>query len=204
MGMEIGTKVWNSHDPYSTQSIKQDQKKEDAVEKQPAKGSVLDRFDKDTGTISKKSAYEINKMSKEDRDLIVAEMQKAEREREQSLTEMVRKLIGGQTKAFNTANGGISFSGTVSQEAIRQAREDISENGYYGVKQTSQRLFDFASALAGDDVDKMKKMQSAMNKGIGQAARALGGHLPSISKDTQEAANKLFDDYYKSKEVSDQ
>ncbi|MCR5055173.1 MAG: hypothetical protein K6A69_10055 [Lachnospiraceae bacterium] len=204
MGMEIGTKVWNSHDPYSTQNVKQDQKKEGSDVKMSGEESVLNRFDKETGTISKKSTYEINKMSKEDRDAIVAEMQKAEREREQSLTDMVRKLIGGQTKAFNTANGGITFSGTVSQEAIRQAQKDISEDGYYGVKQTSQRLFDFASALAGDDVDKMKKMQSAMNKGIGQAAKALGGHLPSISKDTQEAANKLFDDYYKSKEVSDQ
>ncbi len=37
---------------------------------------------------------------------------------------------------------------------------------YYGVKQTSQRLFDFAAALAGDDVDKMKEMQKAMEKGF--------------------------------------
>ena len=34
-----------------------------------------------------------------------------------------------------------------------QAQKDIDEDGYWGVKQTSQRLFDFASALAGDDVE---------------------------------------------------
>ena len=50
-----------------------------------------------------------------------------------------------------------------------------------------------------DDVEKMKKMQEAMNKGINQAAAKLGG-LPSISQQTQEAANNLFEEYYKSKE----
>jgi hypothetical protein len=61
-------------------------------------------------------------------------------------------------------------------------------------------LFDFASALAGDDVDKMKEMQAAMEKGYKMATKAWGRELPGISKDTLDAANKLFDDYYKSKE----
>jgi hypothetical protein len=81
-----------------------------------------------------------------------------------------------------------------------QAQEDISEDGYWGVKQTSQRLFDFASALAGDDVEKMKKMQAAMEKGYKLATKSWGKDLPSISSDTINAANKLFEDYYKSKE----
>ena len=70
------------------------------------------------------------------------------------------------------------------------------------MKQTSQRLFDFASALAGDDVDKMKEMQKAMEKGYKLATGAWGRELPSISKDTIDAANKMFEDYYASKEVA--
>ena len=81
-----------------------------------------------------------------------------------------------------------------------QAQKDISEDGYWGVKQTSQRLFDFACALAGDDVDKMKEMQAAVEKGFKQATGAWGRELPSICKDTFDATNKLFDDYYASKE----
>ena len=69
------------------------------------------------------------------------------------------------------------------------------------MKQTSQRLFDFASALAGDDVEKMKEMQKAMEKGFKLATKAWGKELPSISNDTLSAANQLFDDYYKSKGV---
>ena len=79
-------------------------------------------------------------------------------------------------------------------------QEDISDDGYWGVKQTSQRLFDFASALAGDDEDKMREMQKAMEKGFKQATAAWGKDLPDISNKTLDAANKLFDEYYKSKQ----
>ena len=67
------------------------------------------------------------------------------------------------------------------------------------MKQTSQRLFDFASALAGDDPEKMKEMQKAMEKGFAEATGAWGDELPEICKDTLGAANKLFEDYYASK-----
>ena len=90
---------------------------------------------------------------------------------------------------------------TVDAATKAQAQKDIGEDGYWGVKQTSQRLFDFASALAGDDPEKMKKMQDAMEKGFKQATKSWGGKLPGISQDTLAAANKLFDDYYNSKGV---
>ena len=80
--------------------------------------------------------------------------------------------------------------------------EDISEKGYWGVEQTSKRMFDFASALAGDDVEKMKEMQKAMEKGYKEATKAWGQKLPEISKKTLDAANKLFEDYYTSKKTS--
>lgn len=47
----------------------------------------------------------------------------------------------------------------------------------------------------------MQKMQEAMEKGFKQATAAWGKSLPSISQQTMDAANKLFDDYYKSKGV---
>ena len=40
-----------------------------------------------------------------------------------------------------------------------------------------------------------------MEKGFKQATGAWGRDLPSISQQTLDAANKLFDDYYKSKET---
>ena len=102
---------------------------------------------------------------------------------------------------MNTVNETLSdLDSTVDAATKAQAQKDISEDGYYGIKQTSERLFDFASALAGDDVEKMKKMQTAMQKGFKQATGAWGKDLPDICQKTLDAANQKFEDYYKSKE----
>ena len=115
-------------------------------------------------------------------------------------------MLGKQATTYGIAMGDDSIwkifadgNFTVDEAAKAQAQEDISEDGYWGVKQTSQRLFDFASALAGDDVDKMREMQAAMEKGFGQAKEAWGRELPEISGQTLDAANALFEEYYKSK-----
>ena len=85
---------------------------------------------------------------------------------------------------------------SVDAQTKADAQEAISEDGYWGVKQTSQRIFDFAHALAGDDPEKMKEMQAAVEKGFKQAEEAWGGSLPSICGDTHAAIGKLFDDFY--------
>ena len=85
---------------------------------------------------------------------------------------------------------------TVDAKTKAEAQEAISEDGFWGVKNTSQRIFDFAAAMAGDDPEKMKKFQAAVEKGFSQAEDAWGGSLPSICGETHEAVNKLFDDYY--------
>ena len=156
---------------------------------------------------STKTPYSINKMSKEDRAALVKQLKADQESRQNSLTNLVSQMLGKQAGVYGIANGDDSiwkiFSNgnfTVDEAAKAQAQEDISEDGYWGVKQTSKRLFDFASALAGDDEDKMRQMQSAMEKGFKQATSAWGRDLPDISNQTLDAANKLFDEYYKSKQ----
>ncbi|MBE5860332.1 MAG: hypothetical protein E7301_09460 [Butyrivibrio sp.] len=150
--------------------------------------------------------YSINKKSAADRAAIAQQLKDAEEQQRNQLLRIVQKTLQGQVSAFGKATGddiwktlsGGDFKVDAATKA--QAQKDISEDGYYGVKQTSQRLFDFASALAGDDVEKMKKMQKAMEKGFNLATGAWGRELPYICNETLKAANKLFDDYYKSKE----
>ena len=91
---------------------------------------------------------------------------------------------------------------TVDAQTKLQAQQDIAEDGYYGVEQTASRIFDFASALAGDDEEAMKKMQAAFEKGFAQAEKTWGGKLPDISYQTKAAVSKKFEDYYKSKGTS--
>lgn len=161
------------------------------------------------GSDSSKGLYSINKMSQSDRTTLVNQLKSDMEQRKSQLMSLVQKTLSGQVGAYGKATGNdlwktlASGNFTVDAATKKQAQEDISEDGYWGVKKTSQRLFDFASALAGDDVNKMKEMQAAMEKGFKQATKAWGRELPSISKDTLSAANKLFEDYYASKnEVS--
>ena len=158
------------------------------------------------GDTVQNAGYCINKMSESDRARIVEQLKADAAQRKEQLVNLVQKTLAGQISAFGKATGdniwqmlsGGNF--TVDAATKAQARKDISEDGYWGVKQTSQRLFDFASALAGDDVEQMRKMQEAMGKGFKLATGAWGRDLPSICQQTMDAANRLFEEYYKSKE----
>ncbi len=196
---------------YSTEGLKSNTT-EEVKETEEAKNSVAEEekpavtYEKGMNTGS--GLYSINKMSQQDRTAIVNQLKADAEQREQQLLNIVHQTLTGQVTAFGKATGDensiwktlASGNFTVDAETKAQAQQDISEDGYYGVKQTSQRLFDFASALAGDDVDTMKEMQSAMEKGFKAATKEWGQDLPDISKQTLEAANKLFEDYYASKE----
>lgn len=122
---------------------------------------------------SAKAPYSINKMSKEDRAALVKQLKADQESRQNSLTNLVSQMLGKQAGMYGIANGDDSIwkifangNFTVDAATKAQAQEDISDDGYWGVKQTSQRLFDFASALAGDDEDKMREMQKAMEKAL--------------------------------------
>ena len=179
----------------------------DAVSKTADKAYSGESATYEKGSIEPKATYSINKMSKEERAALVNQLKADAEQRQNQFLDIVRKTISGQAGAFGKANDDsiwrtlASGNFTVDAATKAQAQKDIGEDGYWGVKQTSQRLFDFASALAGDDVDKIKEMQAAMEKGFKQATKSWGGKLPGISQDTLAAANKLFDDYYNSKGV---
>ena len=158
------------------------------------------------GTVEENGLYSKMKMNKADRTAIAEQMKANMEENKRQLMALVQKTLSGQVGTYGKANEDsvwktlASGKYTVDAATKAQAQKDISEDGYWGVKQTSQRLFDFASALVGDDVDKMKDMQKAMEKGFKLATKAWGRELPKISQDTLDAANKLFEDYYRSKE----
>lgn len=115
------------------------------------------------------------------------------------LQDIVDKLISKQGRSFDVANGKNlknMYAGlTVDAKTRAQAQADIAEDGYWGVTQTSQRIFDFAMALSGGDPEKMEQMRSAFEKGFKQATRAWGESLPGICQRTYDAVESLFDDY---------
>lgn len=77
------------------------------------------------------------------------------------------------------------------------AQQEISEDGYWGVKQTSARAIEFAKALSGGDPSKIALLRNSIEEGYKAAEKAWGGELPEISKQTLEATLKGLDDWAK-------
>lgn len=200
MNVTSSTSVSSTYTGYQGAVKTEDKAKTTDTKKAEESGVVYEKSKEP----EKKATYSINKMSKEDRAALVQQLKQDEANRKNQLTSLVQKMFNGQAGVAKLSD---LFSPenlkNVSAADIAQAKEDVSEDGYWGVKQTSQRLFDFASALAGDDVEKMKEMQAAMEKGFKKATKAWGGELPGICQDTMKAANKLFDDYYASKNTTE-
>lgn len=89
---------------------------------------------------------------------------------------------------------------TVDAQTKADAEAAISEDGYWGVKQTSERILSFATALAGSDPKNLEKMRDAFLKGYEQAEKTWGGKLPDISKRTYDAVLEGFDKLMKPQE----
>ncbi len=142
------------------------------------------------------------KMSDSERSALVQSLKDDLNNQMSRFTNMMTQMFQKQGITANLSQGNdfwrfmASGNYTVDEKTKADAQAAISEDGYWGVSQTSQRIFDFAHALAGDDPEKMKEMQEAVEKGFKQAGEAWGGDLPSICGDTHTAVSKLFDDYY--------
>ncbi len=176
----------------------------------------------DTLEISKKTEDKTSK--KISQEELAKIMKDAEKDAKQ-FTNFINKVMGNQGKNsiianFGKANGGEddSFSMTleeltssvadlkaglengtiqVDQETIDKAKELTSEDGYYGVKQTSERILDFAKAISGGDTSKADVLKDAIQKGFDSAAELWGGmdKAPQITKDTYDAVMKGFDEW---------
>lgn len=157
--------------------------------------------DVDRAEFSKDTAV-TGKMSDSERAALVQSLKDDLNNQMSRFTNMMTQMFQKQGITGNLSQGNdfwrfmASGNYTVDAQTKADAQAAISEDGYWGVSKTSQRIFDFAHALAGDDPEKMKEMQAAVEKGFKQAEEAWGGSLPSICGDTHSAIGKLFDDYY--------
>lgn len=142
----------------------------------------------DTGVIYEKSS---------DRTAIIEKMKSDVEQRTAQMKSLVESMMKNQGVQIGAADdiwrflAGGNF--TVTEAAKAQAQEAISENGYWGVEQTSERIVEFAKALTGGDASKAEEMRDAFIKGFKEATKSWGKELPSISQDTYDAVMKKFD-----------
>lgn len=141
---------------------------------------------------------------KRDNSAIISQLKSDAETRMAQMQSLVTQMFKKQGVAIGTtddmwkmlANGNF----TADADTIAQAKKDIAEDGYWGVSQTSERIFSFAQALAGDDKEKMQSMVEAFKKGFSEATKSWGKSLPDISNDTYNAVMDKFDNWFKDAE----
>lgn len=195
MSVKGVTGATTSYEAYQTsqtaaEKAAEETKKENTSTSAAEESGAVYEPSKETAADSVKKTYTQNT------DL-VAKLKADQQNRQQQLQNIVEKLMNQQGQAFNSANGiwSILAGGNLKVDAATQAQaqKDIAEDGYWGVKQTSDRIIDFATALTGGDPDKIEEMREAFKKGYKQAEKTWGGELPEISKQTYDAVMEKFD-----------
>jgi len=110
------------------------------------------------------------------------------------LRELVAKMFTEQGLATSIEVGG---GETVKIEDLtpEQAQALVADDGYWGVEQTSDRIFQFATSLVNGDRSLLDKIKEGVLKGFEQAKQDFGGSLPEISQKTIDAVMKKLDDW---------
>ena len=138
---------------------------------------------------------------KADRSALVEQLKADQEKMINNLLEIVMKTVKGQGSSFAIASQDDMWKFlaegkfTADEDTVAKAKEDISENGYWGVNQTSDRIVDFAIALSGGDSSKADELLQAFKKGYEMATGTWGKELPDISKRTYEAVEDKFNQW---------
>ena len=79
---------------------------------------------------------------------------------------------------------------SLSQE---EAAELVSEDGFFGVKQTSERIAEFVIQGAGGDEKLLREGRKGIIQGFKEAEQMWGGKLPDIAYETIDRAVAMVD-----------
>ena len=146
--------------------------------------ATFEKSSDDQNTVTAKTPA---KRSEADRTALIAQM-KADMEQQKSqLLKIVQDTMTGQGTAFAIATDDDSLWQALAKGDFKvdaatqaQAQADIADDGYWGVDKTSDRILDFAKALAGDDPAKADQLLDAFKKGYEDATKSWGKDLPDI------------------------
>ena len=176
----------------SAKDTKEVEKTEEKAGKFSDEAAVYEKSDEETPVKSEK-------YSKADRSALIQQLKADQEKMMNNLLEIVQKTISGQGSAFAIASQDDMWKFlaegkfSADPDTIAKAKEDISEDGYWGVEKTSDRILEFAKALSGDDPEKADELLAAFKKGYEMATGTWGKELPEISSNTYDAVLKKFE-----------
>ncbi len=102
-------------------------------------------------------------------------------------------LLGKQGVDTKIAAGesGIDLAAITPAEAEAL----VGADGYFGVEQTAERIFQFAVGVAGNDPARLDAIKAGIDRGFAEAKEALGDWLPEISYATYDAVLAKLDEW---------
>ena len=119
----------------------------------------------------------------------------------ESFKKMVRLMLEKQGSKTNEIlkdlSEGKEVTVTVDSEAQIAAQDAVSEEGYWGVSSTAERILDFAKTISGGDKSKIDLLRDAFEEGFSKAKEAFGGQLPEISQLSYDKVKEGFDAWEK-------
>ncbi|MBL0708046.1 MAG: hypothetical protein JJW00_03270 [Sulfurimonas sp.] len=151
-----------------------------------ASGAIKSNF---TEKISKEEASEIKeKINQQSHEMMLS-------------STVIQSAIAGkkddfasQYKEFQSFLSDVGYEGKpIAELSQDEASELVSEDGLFGIKQTSQRIADFVINGAGGDEDRFRAGREGMLLGFKQAEEMWGGKLPEISQKTMQATIEMVD-----------
>ncbi len=81
----------------------------------------------------------------------------------------------------------------ITELSSNEAKELITDNGFFGIAQTSNRVSSFVIDISNDDVEALQEARKGVIEGFEQAKKMWGGELPEISYKTQERTLDIID-----------
>lgn len=169
--------------------------------------TTSEAFSVDISAEAKKASTALGKLTSEQVDALQDGIDKSYQLMIKTLTEQNAKLQGYLDEGIGKLNfDGILFGtdrfalpavGTTPEEAA----EAIGEGGAYSVDSVATRIMDMATAIAGNDPEKLQQMQAAIEEGFKQAGitwkDAMGqDEMPQITKDTHDEITNRFNKLY--------
>lgn len=111
-------------------------------------------------------------------------------------------FLAGKDVENQLSLSDIGYEGKPITELTKnEAQELISDKGFFGISETSQRVADFVFAFSDDDLSILQKSREGIEKGFKETEKLWGKKVPDISYDTQAKTLKLIDD--KIQEIKD-
>lgn len=110
-------------------------------------------------------------------------------------SEEILDFLSGKTTSSGMSLSNIGYEGKpITELSVDEANELLSDDGFFGIEQTSDRVANFVFSFAGDDLELLEKGRAGVVQGFEEALKMFGGELPEISYKTQERTLSLIDE----------